>query len=274
MPLTGIKIGFLGGGAMAGALLTGILSSKLVASQDLYIADINKARLEELKASLRVNIIYNNNDLVKLSDIVILAVKPSVAPVVLRETAQQFRSGQTLISIAAGVTTGVIESATAGNVAVVRVMPNTPALVGAGASAVCPGSKAGPVDVERALAVFNAVGRAVEVTEAMMDAVTGLSGSGPAYMFIILESLADAGVRMGLPRDVASLLGAQTMLGAAKMMLESGRHPGQLKDMVTTPAGTTIEGLYAMEKDGVRGAIIDAVAAATAKSKEISGNIE
>lgn len=273
MPLKGLKIGFIGGGSMAGAMLAGLTGSGAVAAGDLYVSDISQERLELLKSSLNINIMYDNRELVRQADIIILAVKPGIVLSALREAADGLGPGQTVISIAAGVTLRSLESA-AGDAAVVRVMPNTPALVGEGASAVCPGTKAGRADVERALAVFRSVGRAVEVPEPMMDAVTGLSGSGPAYMFVILEALSDAGVRMGLPRKVASLLAAQTMLGAAKMLLESGQHPGELKDMVTTPAGTTIEGLYALESSGLRGALMEAVEAATERSREISGGIK
>lgn len=274
MPLTGLKIGFIGGGAMAGAMLTRLSGGGAVAAGDLYVSDVSRERLELLKESLNINTVYNNTDVVRLADVIILAVKPGVVLSVLREAAGSLKPGQTIISIAAGVSTASLESAAGENAAVVRVMPNTPALVGEAACAVCPGSKAGKKDMERALAVFNAVGRAVEVPESMMDAVTGLSGSGPAYMFVILEALADAGVRMGLPRNVASLLAAQTMLGSARMMLESGQHPGQLKDMVTTPGGTTIEGLYALESNGLRAALMEAVEAATVRSREISGGIK
>ncbi|MCL6610812.1 MAG: pyrroline-5-carboxylate reductase [Peptococcaceae bacterium] len=274
MPLTGLKLGFLGGGAMAGALLAGLTGSGAVAARDLYVSDVSRERLELLKASLNINILYDNREVVRLADIIILAVKPGIVLSVLREAAGELKPGQTVISIAAGVPLGSLESAAGGEAAVVRVMPNTPALVGEGASAVCPGTRAGSRDVERALAVFNAVGRAVEVPESMMDAVTGLSGSGPAYMFVILEALADAGLRMGLPRNVAVLLAAQTMLGAAKMLLETGRHPGQLKDMVTTPGGTTIEGLYTLERRGLRGALMEAVEAAAARSRELSGGLK
>lgn len=271
MPLAGLKIGFLGGGAMAGAILTGLAGSGKVAPGNLYVTDINKERLEHLRSSLNVNIIYDNKELAGTADIIMIALKPGVVLPVVRAVAEVFRPGQMLISIAAGISTGLLESAAGEKVAVIRVMPNTPALVGESASAVCRGSGAGPEEMEKALAIFNAVGRAVEVPESMMDAVTGLSGSGPAYMFVMLEALADAGVRMGLPRDVATLLGAQTMLGSARMLLETGRHPGSLKDMVTTPGGTTIEGLFSLERDGVRGALMKAVEAAASKSREISG---
>lgn len=273
MPLKGLKIGFLGGGAMAGAIISGLISSGAVTAASLYVSDVSKERLEHLKASLNINTLSDNRELVAVSDVVLLAIKPAMVLPVVREVGSSLKPGQTIISIAAGVSTAVLENAVGKDVPVIRVMPNTPALVGEAASALCSGSGAGRADMERALAVFNAVGRAVEVPETLMDAVTGLSGSGPAYMFIMLEALADAGVRMGLPREVASVLGAQTMLGAARMVLESGRHPGQLKDMVTTPGGTTIEGLYSLERDGVRGALMRAVEVSAAKSREISGGI-
>ncbi|MFZ5648424.1 MAG: pyrroline-5-carboxylate reductase [Bacillota bacterium] len=274
MPLTGLKIGFLGGGAMAGAMLAGLAGSGTVPASNLYVTDISSERLENLKSTLNINTMSDNRELAGLANIVILAIKPGVILPVLRDVAGVLRPGQLVMSIAAGITTAMLESAAGEKVAVIRVMPNTPALVGEGASAVCAGSRAGRKDMEKALAVCGSFGRAVEVPESMMDAVTGLSGSGPAYMFVMLEALADAGVRMGLPRDVATLLGAQTMLGAARMLLETGRHPGQLKDMVTTPGGTTIEALYSMERDGVRAALIRAVETAAKKSREMSGGIK
>ncbi|MHB8158885.1 MAG: pyrroline-5-carboxylate reductase [Desulfocucumaceae bacterium] len=274
MPLRGLKIGFLGGGAMAGAIIAGLVESGAVAASEMFVSDVSRERLEHLKSSVNINALQNNMDVITVSDIVILALKPGVVLPVIRQVAGGLRPGQTIISIAAGVSTGVLENAVGKEVAVIRVMPNTPALVGEAASAVSAGSGAGRVDLERALAIFNAIGRAVEVHESLMDAVTGLSGSGPAYMFVIMEALADAGVRMGLPRDVASVLGAQTMLGAARMVLESGRHPGQLKDMVTTPGGTTIEGLYSLERDGLRGSLMRAVEAAAGKSREISSGLK
>jgi pyrroline-5-carboxylate reductase len=259
---------------MAGAIIAGLVSGGAVGPGSLCVSDVSKERLEHLKSTLNINAIYDNRELVAQTDMVVLAVKPAMVLPVIREVAAALKPGQTIVSIAAGVSTAVLENAVGKDVPVIRVMPNTPALVGEAASALCAGSGAGRSDMERALAVFNAVGRAVEVPETLMDAVTGLSGSGPAYMFIMLEALADAGVRMGLPRNVATVLGAQTMLGAAKMVLESGQHPGQLKDMVTTPGGTTIEGLFSMERDGVRGSLMRAVEAAAGKSREISGGIK
>ncbi|WP_341349599.1 pyrroline-5-carboxylate reductase [Desulfofundulus thermosubterraneus] len=273
LSLTGLAIGCLGGGAMAQALLTGLIKSGIQA-RNLYASDTRRERLEFLHRELGVHTRESNKDLVKESDVVILAVKPQVVEEVLKETGGIFQPQQTLISIAAGITTQFIESFLAQPVPVVRVMPNTPCLLGAGASALCLGTHAGVRDRERAMAIFSAVGRAVEVPEGLMDAVTGLSGSGPAYMYVILEALADAGVRVGLPRDVALLLSAQTMLGAARMVLETNEHPGRLKNMVTTPGGTAIAGVFALEEGGLRVTLMRAVEEATRRSRELSSGLK
>lgn len=274
MPLSGLKIGCIGGGAMAEAIITGLSGSGIAPAGDLYVTDIREDRLGYLHNKLSVNVTRDNGYVAGVADIILVALKPHVVGGVLREIAGFMKPGQTLISIAAGLTTGMLEGYLNIPAAVVRVMPNTPALVGAGASAVCRGSHAGPADLQRALAIFNAVGRAIEVPESLMDAVTGLSGSGPAYMFVILEAMADAGVRVGLPRDVATMLAAQTMLGSARMLLETGGHPAGMKDMVTTPGGTTIEGLYALEQEGLRGALMRAVEAATRRAREMAGGLK
>lgn len=273
MPLTGLKIGCLGGGNMAQALFAGLKKSGFPAT-GLSVSDVCRERLADLQEKLKIIPIENNRKLVESVDIVILAVKPQVVGQVLTGAGEFLQPGQTLVSIAAGIPTGYIENFLKKPVGVVRVMPNTPCLVGAAASALCAGKHAREVDVTRAKAIFSSVGRAVEVKEELMDAVTGLSGSGPAYMFIILEALADAGVKAGLPREVASLLGAQTMLGAAKMALESGEHPARLKDMVTTPAGTTIEGIYALEEGGLRHVLMKAVTEAARRSSAMSARLK
>ncbi|MGB9804739.1 pyrroline-5-carboxylate reductase [Desulfofundulus sp.] len=273
MPLTGLAIGCLGGGAMAQALLTGLIKSG-IQPQNLYVSDTCRERLEFLHRELGVHTREDNRALVKETDVVILAVKPQAVQEVLQETGVLFQPQQTLISIAAGITTQFIESFLAQPVPVVRVMPNTPCLLGSGASALCLGTNAASRDRDRAMAIFSAVGRAVEVPEGLMDAVTGLSGSGPAYMYVILEALADAGVRVGLPRDVALLLSAQTMLGAARMVLETGEHPGRLKNMVTTPGGTAIAGVFALEEGGLRVTLMRAVEEATRRSREMSSGLK
>lgn len=273
MPLQGLKIGCLGGGSMAGAILAGLIKGGLI-PDDLYVSDIQEERLDYLRRTLGVNVIADNCRLVSAADIVILAVKPNIVGPVMEEVNPLIRHGQTLMSIAAGVSIKYIENCLREPVGVIRVMPNTPCLVGEAASAVCPGNYAAKADRERARAVFSTVGRVVEISEGLLDAVTGLSGSGPAYMFMILEALSDAGVRMGIPRDVSLLLSAQTMLGAAKMALQSGAQPAALKNMVTTPAGTTMEGLFALEEGGLRYALMRAVGEATRRSREISEGLK
>lgn len=273
VPLSGLKIGCLGGGAMGEALLTGLITSGIDA-QNLYVSDTRKERLDFLQRKLGVNVTSGNCKLVEELDVVILAVKPQVMDKVLAETGGLFRPQQTLISIAAGITTRFVEGFLPKPVPVIRVMPNTACLLGAGASALCSGTHAGTRDRERAMAIFSAVGRVVEVPEGLMDAVTGLSGSGPAYMFVIMEAMADAGVRVGLPWDVALLLSAQTMLGAARMVLEISEHPGRLKNMVTTPGGTSIAGVYALEEGGLRVTLMRAVEEATRCSREMSAGFK
>jgi len=271
MPLEGQKIGFLGGGSMGEALITGLLRAGLVVPSELYISDINEERLAFLGQKLGINTTTDNRTIVNEADIVIIAVKPYVAASVLKEIAVAARPGQTFISIAAGIPISLIESYLKGPVPVVRVMPNTPCLVGEGASAVSAGKHAGKDNIRIAMAIFNAVGKAVEVDESLLDCVTGLSGSGPAYMYVILEGLIDGAVRLGLPGDIARELAAQTMLGAAKMVLETVEHPAKLKNMVTTPGGTTAAGLFALEEGALRAVLMKAVAAAAQRSSEMSG---
>ncbi len=257
MSLHNLKIGCLGGGAMAEALLSGLIKSGL-APGSLYVSDIRRERLDYLSSVLKINTVEDNCLLAAQADILIIAVKPSVVGGVMAEISGSLAAGCTLMS----------------PFGVIRVMPNTPCLVGEGACAVSSGTYATAADRERAAAVFSAVGRTAEAPEELMDAVTGLSGSGPAYMFLILEALCDAGVRAGMSRDVSLLLSAQTMLGAAKMVLEKSEHPAVLKNMVTSPAGTTAEGLLALEKRGLRYALMKAVDKAARRSKEISGSLK
>ena len=273
MPLHNVKIGFLGGGAMAEALLSGLIKSGL-APGSLYVSDIRRERLDYLSSVLKVNPVDDNCLLAAQADILVIAVKPSVVGGVMSEINSSLAAGCTLMSIAAGVSIKYIESFLEAPFGVIRVMPNTPCLVGEGACAVSSGTHATTADRDRATAIFSAVGRTAEVPEELMDAVTGLSGSGPAYMFLILEALCDAGVREGMSRDVSLLLSAQTMLGAAKMVLERSEHPAVLKNMVTSPAGTTAEGLLALEKRGLRYALMKAVDKAARRSREISGSLK
>ncbi|SFR14424.1 pyrroline-5-carboxylate reductase [Desulfoscipio geothermicus] len=272
MPVGEYNFGFIGGGAIAEALVAGVTGAGLVAPEKIRVSDVNAERREYLREKLGVAVTPDNTALVAGADIVVLAVKPFVIGEVLGEIGGQLSEKQIVISVAAGVPTAYIEKFFSVNVPVVRAMPNTPALVGAAATAVCRGRWATGEHLELARAVFGVVGRAIPVREDLMDAVTGLSGSGPAYMYVIAEALADAGVRVGLPRDVSLTLAAQTMLGAARMILETERHPGVLKDMVTTPGGTTIEGLFALEEGGLRAVLGRAVENACRRSRQLSGD--
>lgn len=269
MVLKGRKIGIIGGGKMGEVLLSGIISHKLASAKDIVVSDTVAQRLEELKKTYRVQVTSDNNKTVRHGGIIILAVKPQNMAEVLEGIAGAVSGEKIIISIAAGITTKFIETRLGKNARVIRVMPNTPALVGEGVAALAAGAKATAQNINVAGQIFDSVGITVVVKEALMDAVTGLSGSGPAYAFVIIEALADAGVRMGLGRDIALTLSAQTMLGAARLCIESGKHPAELKDMVTSPGGTTIAGLKALEDGKIRATLMAAVEAATLRSKEL-----
>ncbi len=263
------KLGFIGGGQMAEALVKGILAKGLIDPQDVVVSEPFDARRAYMAEECNVTTTSENSDVMSQCNTVILAVKPQVMAVVLKDISQGIREHYVIISIAAGIPLKTLESGLPEGTRVIRVMPNTPALVQAGAAGLCRGTSARAEDMELALSIFNAVGVAVEVPEHLMDAVTGLSGSGPAYCFAFLEGLIDAGVREGLTRDVATKLAVQTMLGSAKLCMETGKHPAELTAMVTSPGGTTIEGLYNLEKNAFRGALMDAVCAASRRSREL-----
>ncbi|MBW2387932.1 MAG: pyrroline-5-carboxylate reductase [Deltaproteobacteria bacterium] len=268
--LSGHKIGFIGCGAMAQALAGGLIAAGVPAT-DLRGADLAPQQRKQFEAELGISATANNDELVASCDVLVVCVKPNVVGAVLSALDGSPGLDQKLwISLAAGIGLGTYGRGLPDGTRVVRSMPNTPALVGEGATALCPNAHASAADLEIAEALFSAVGTTwITYVEDQMDAVTGLSGSGPAYVFLILEALGDAGVREGLPRDAAYRLALQTVLGAAKLAIESGEHPGVLKDRVTSPGGTTIAGLEKLEAAGVRAAIYDAVAAATARSKEL-----
>jgi pyrroline-5-carboxylate reductase len=261
-----LKIGFLGAGKMASALATGFVQAGLVPREHILASDpaeAARAHFTEMVGSVTTG---SNHEVVAFAQIVVLAVKPGLVSTVLEEIRPQFSPAQVLISIAAGVRIERLEAALGPVGRVVRVMPNTPALVKASATAFALGKSALAEDAEIARNLFSSVGLVVQVPESMLDAVTGLSGSGPAYACLMIEALSDGGVAAGLPRDVATKLAAQTLMGTARMVLETGLHPGTLKDMVTSPGGTTIEGLHELERGGVRGSLIQAVRAAAQKS--------
>jgi len=264
------KITFIGGGQMAEAMIGGLLSGQVCSAASIWATDPVSDRRDRLKSQFGILVGSANREAVAWADVVVLAVKPQTLPAVLSELGPTPTLAHALvISIAAGVTIRAIAEQIAGTMRVIRAMPNVPALVREGMTALALGSAVSEDDSRLARTVFESVGRVVLVEERLMDAVTGLSGSGPAYIFQAIEALADGGVMMGLPRQTAELLAAQTVLGAARLVLESGVHPAQLKDRVASPGGTTIAGLHQLEQGGFRAALMAAVEAATTRSKEL-----
>jgi pyrroline-5-carboxylate reductase len=265
----GKKIAFLGTGNMAEALVKGLLRAGTAAAQEIVCTEPRPERREEISKRYGVRCIASNGEATEEADIIVLSVKPQTIDVLLDEIAPAIDHHKLVISIAAGVPISAIARKLGAGVRIVRTMPNTPALVGAGATALARGAHATEDDLAQAKALFEAVGTAVVVEEHQLDAVTGLSGSGPAYVFLAIEALADGGVKVGLARTVAMQLAAQTVMGAAKLVLESGEHPGRLKDQVTSPGGTAIAGVHALELGGLRAALMAAVEAATDRSQEL-----
>lgn len=263
------KMAIIGVGKMGGGLLEGILSRKLMSPKGITIYDKVSGRLAELKQTYGVRLAADNRDALAGADIVILGVKPQNMRGLLEEIRGALGTNPLLISIAAGISINFIEETLKKKVRVIRVMPNMPALIGCGATALAPGKYAKEEDIAVALRIFDAVGISTVVTEELMDAVTGLSGSGPAYGFMMIEALSDGGVLMGLPRETAVKLAAQTMLGAAMLCLQGDKHPAALKDMVTSPGGTTIAGLKILEEGEFRATLMKAVEAATLRSKAL-----
>ena len=268
--LKGKKVVIIGGGKMGSIIAQGLITHKIVPGKDITVTDIDAARLEFLCSSMKLKVSQNNKKAVKGADVIILAVKPQNMTATLNEIGSAIDKTKIVISIAAGITTNFIEKSLIKGVRVVRVMPNTPALVGEGAAAVAKGSCAKVGDIKLTRAIFDVVGISVEIKETMMDAVTGLSGSGPAYFFLIIEALIEAGLKTGLSRDLAKQLAAQTMLGAARLCLQSDKEPAQLREMVTSPNGTTAAGLKVMEEKNIRAIIVATVEAATKRSKELA----
>ena len=263
------KIGFIGGGKMGEALINGILRAGLSSSDKIMVSDVDKKRLQILEKEAGIKTTQDNKKITSDSDIIILAVKPNMMGSVLDELNSEITSKHLIISIAAGIPLSFIESSLNKGCRAIRVMPNTPCLVGETAAGYALGEKATRNDGKLVGQLLDAVGKSFLLEEKYLDAVTGLSGSGPAFIYVVIEALADGGVKMGLPRDVANTLAAQTAFGAAKMVLESDTDIGQLRDSVASPGGTTIEGLHALEKGGLTNVLIDAVEAATKKSKSL-----
>ncbi len=265
------KVAMIGAGKMGGILLSAFVSSGLLHRDQIVATTAHAERAAALEARLGVRCLTGNLEAVQDADLIVLGVKPTQVIDVVRQIAPALNRSKLLISIAASVSTAAIEAAAGDGIAVIRAMPNTPATLGAGMTALVRGRFATPAQMTLADQMFRTVGRVVEVDEKHMDAVTGLSGSGPAFLYIILEALAEAGVNVGLPRDIATQLAAQTAYGAARMVLETGAHPALLKDEVTTPAGCTVDGILELEAGGLRVTLIKAVKRATERARELAG---
>lgn len=262
-------IGFLGAGKMATALARGMVARQVIAPERLFASDSSPEALREFCLQTEGNPEKTNRELVRQCDLLVLAVKPQHVGEVLEDIQNDWSPKKLLISIAAGVRLAALESKLPSKARIVRVMPNTPCLVAAGACAFSPGTSATDEDARQVALLLETVGLAEQVPERLLDVVTGLSGSGPAYVYQIIEALSDGAVRMGLPRAIATKFTAQTLLGAAKMVLETGEHPGHLKDAVTSPGGTTIAGLHELERGGLRGILMNAVEAASIRASQL-----
>jgi pyrroline-5-carboxylate reductase len=267
------RLGFLGAGNMATALIRGLLHADVLPATRILASDVQTERLAQLAAEHGIRTTMDNHQLLRESDVVVLAVKPQVVDRVLTQIGGDVRPDQLVVSVVAGVPVDALESRLPAGSRVVRAMPNTPATVRAGATAVAGGTHASTDDLRVARELFEAVGRVVQLDETLLDAVTGLSGSGPAYVMLIIEALADGGVKVGLHRDTALLLAAQTVFGSAKLLLDTGEHPGRLKDMVTSPGGTAIAGLHTLESGALRKTLIDAVECATERAAELGAEM-
>jgi len=263
------EIGLIGIGNMGTALLSGIINSEVEKNDNIIIYDIDQKLLNEKAKEFDVDYAQNVKAIIQESKYIIIAVKPQVIDIVLDEIGSLVNENKVIISIAAGISISHIQKFIKNKIGIVRVMPNTPALIREGASVIATNDIIKSKDLDYVKKIFDAVGIVITMDEKYFDAVTGLSGSGPAYIYIIIEALSDGGVKMGLPRDIALKLAAQTILGSAKMYLKTGKHPGILKDMVTSPGGTTITALHELEKGKLRSTLISAVEAATNKSKSM-----
>jgi pyrroline-5-carboxylate reductase len=265
-----VRVAVLGAGKMGGILLQAFLKQNLFAPDQIHATVGHAEKAVALSVQWGVDVSTDNLEVARQSDLILIGVKPFQVPDLIAEIRPALTPAKTIVSFAASVKTRAIEEASGLEIAVIRAMPNTPSALGAGAAGLCRGRFVSPEQMELAQRIFETVGRTVVVDEKHMDAVTGLSASGPAYIYIIIEALAEAGVKVGLPRDIATQLAAQTTFGAAKMVLETGYHPALLKDAVTTPAGCTIDGILELEEGGLRVTLIKAVMRATQRAKELA----
>ena len=265
-----VRVAVLGAGKMGGILLQAFLKQNLFAADQIHATVAHPERAVVLSAQWGVDVSTDNLEAARQADLILIGVKPFQVPELIEKIKPALTRDKTIVSIAASVKTRAIEEAADIELAVLRAMPNTPSALGAGAAGLCAGRFVKPEQMELAQRIFETVGRAVIVDEKHMDAVTGLSASGPAYIYIIIEALAEAGVKVGLPRDIATQLAAQTVFGAGKMVLETGYHPALLKDAVTTPAGCTVDGILELEEGGLRVTLIKAVMRATERAKQLA----
>lgn len=264
------KIGFIGSGNMAKAMIGGIVKSGLVDSKNLISSDLNESVLEAIRNEFNINTTTKSEDVVKNSDIIIVAVKPNIYDMVLESVKEFIDNEKIIVTIAAGKTIKSIENVIGEDKKIIRTMPNTPALVNEGMSAICKNKNIVDEELEMVKTIFSAFGKAEIVNEYLIDSVIGVSGSSPAYVFMFIEAMADAAVLYGMPRNQAYKFAAQAVMGSAKMVLETGKHPGELKDMVCSPGGTTIEAVKTLEAEGFRHAVISAMCDCMEKSKEMS----
>jgi pyrroline-5-carboxylate reductase len=265
-----VRVAVLGAGKMGGILLQAFLKQNLFARDQIHATVGHAEKALALSAQWGVDVTTNNLEAARQADLILIGVKPTQVPGIIEEIRPALTKDKTLVSFAASVETSAIEEVAGLEIAVIRAMPNTPAALGAGATGLCGGRFVSSKQMKLAERIFETVGRTAIVDEKLMNAVTGLSGSGPAYVYVVIEALAEAGAKVGLPRDTATLLAAQTVFGAAKMVLETGYHPALLKDSVTTPGGCTIEGVMELEQGGVRVALVKAVMRATERARELA----
>ncbi len=263
-------LGFIGNGNMGRAMIGGIINANLFAAEDIIVSDIFEEGLKDVHKKLGVNVTTDNCELAKKADIIVLSIKPNLYPMIIKQIKDAVKEDAIIVTIAAGKAIADTEANFGRQMKVVRVMPNTPALVGEGMSALCPSEAVTEEEFKVIEDMFNSFGKAEKVQEYLMDAVTSVSGSSPAYVYMFIEAMADAAVLDGMPRPQAYRFAAQAVLGSAKMVLETGMHPGVLKDMVSSPAGTTIEAVAKLEEKGFRDAVISAMRACTKKSQEMS----
>ena len=263
------KIAVLGAGKLGEALITGMIDAGIVKKDQFVATAAHRERLTKIRSKLGIETTLSNGEAVRKSTLVLLCVKPQVVEEVLRQVADDLTPNHLLISVAASVSTRFMETILDKPIPVIRAMPNTPCLIKKGMTGIAPGKHATTQHIQQARKIFDAIGRSLIIDEKHMDAVTGLSASGPAFVYIIIESFIEAGVKVGLPRDAATLLAAQMVHGAANMVLETGEHPAKLKDIVTTPAGCTVDGILELEDGGLRTTLIKAVVRATVRAREL-----